>query len=121
MFYLKENDKIMKIQVSDVSAFRSIFLCITRFIEKAHFDVQKTGIRIRSIDHHDFCYIDLFLRQEFFEGYDLNGKVLSFGADCANIISIFLTFSKHFVKEYSIFFSQSIFKAFSRNLTSFFD
>jgi hypothetical protein len=67
-----------------------LFECVCKFIDKAHFDVSSRGIRVRSIDPHDFCYVDLFLRKSFFKQYQpkLN---LSFAID----VSKFSKFLPH--------------------------
>lgn len=78
-------DSGLKLKVSDAWGFKALFRCVTRFAEKAHFDVQKTGIRIRSIDPHDFCYVDARLAPSFFEDYDLYGDKFSFGADISKL------------------------------------
>jgi len=61
----------MKLKIADTGLFKAVFKCITKFVEKAHFEVLESGIRIRSIDPHDFCYVDLTLLPNFFEKYDL--------------------------------------------------
>lgn len=75
----------MKLKISEVAVFKALFLCVTRFAEIAHFDIQKTGIRIRSIDPHDFCYVDVRLSPSFFEGYVMHEDRFSFGADVGKL------------------------------------
>jgi hypothetical protein len=83
----------MKTKISDVSAFKSLFRCITRFTENAHFDVRKKGIRIRSIDPYDFCYIDIQLTPQFFEGYNLD-TAFTFGVNIAKLKNILPNITK---------------------------
>lgn len=70
----------MKFILAEPAVFRKLFECVSKFVKKAHFDVSSDGIRVRSIDPDDFCYIDLFLRKSFFKEYNTNPK-LSFGID----------------------------------------
>lgn len=72
----------MKFTLAEPDIFRELFECVSRFVNKAHFDISDAGIRVRSIDPDDFCYIDLFLKKPFFKGYHPNSK-LSFGIDVA--------------------------------------
>jgi len=74
--------------------FKALFLCVTRFAEIAHFDIQKTGIRIRSIDPHDFCYVDVRLAPSFFEDYVMHEDRFSFGADVGKLKQMLLNVHK---------------------------
>ena len=71
----------MKLEISDVSLFKSIFRGITRMVDTARFDIDKNGIRIRSIDPHDFCYIDIKLTQFFFDKFEWKLEKISQEAD----------------------------------------
>lgn len=77
----------MLIEVDDVKIFTDIFRCIVKFVEKIHCDVSRKKFRIRSIDPHDFCYIDIVLNKNFFKTYKVDGKV-SFGFDVSKFSKI---------------------------------
>lgn len=70
----------MKLTLAEPEVFRKLFECVSKFVKKAHFDISKDGVRVKSIDPDDFCYIDLLLRKSFFKEYQPNPK-LSFGID----------------------------------------
>jgi len=70
----------MELNVVDTSVFTTALQCISRFVEKAHFDFSKEGVRITSIDPHDFCYVDLCFTKLFFEKSDSIDRS-TFGAD----------------------------------------
>ncbi|MEM2129189.1 MAG: hypothetical protein QXZ70_01180 [Candidatus Bathyarchaeia archaeon] len=89
----------MEAKVKDVTIFRTLFQYITRFIEVAHFDVKKDMLRVRSIDPHDFCYVDIVLYPNFFEKYDIENEQ-SFSIDCSKLSTILptLTAREIFIK-----------------------
>lgn len=60
----------MALKVVDTGVFVAALQCMSRFVEKAHFDIHGNGLRIRSIDPHDFCYADLRFGSAFFDGGD---------------------------------------------------
>jgi len=70
----------MELKVVDTSVFTTALQCISRFVEKAHFDFSKERVRITSIDPHDFCYVDLCFTKPFFEKNNSIERS-SFGAD----------------------------------------
>jgi len=77
----------MELKVAHVSVFTTALQCISRFVEKAHFDFNRERIRIRSIDPHDFCYVDLCFAKSFFE--EVNSiEHLSFDADISKFSRI---------------------------------
>lgn len=77
----------MEARISDAILFRKLFQYVTRFIEVAHFDIKKDMIRIRSIDPHEFCYVDIKLYSEFFEEYNAE-KELSFAIELSKLSRI---------------------------------
>lgn len=87
----------MKFTLADPEVFRKLFECVSKFVKKAHFDISNDGIRVRSIDPDDFCYIDLFLPKSFFKEYQPNPK-LSFGID----VSKFFKFLPGLVSAHAI-------------------
>lgn len=78
----------MKAEVADTQLFRRLFQYVARFIEFAHFDLSEDAFRVRSIDPHDFCYVDLVLYPSFFESYLLDNN-WSFSVDCSKLASVF--------------------------------
>lgn len=70
----------MELTFSEPEIFRQLFQCVSRFVDKAHFDIYKRGVRIRSIDPDDFCYVDLHLKKAFFTEYEPK-TTKSFGID----------------------------------------
>ena len=64
----------MEALVTDTVLFKRLFQYVTKFIDVAHFEVREDGLRVRSIDPHDFCYVDLRLAPGFFTEYDSNGE-----------------------------------------------
>jgi hypothetical protein len=68
--------------------FRSLFQHIARLIEVAHFDIRDNTFRIRGIDPHDLCYIDIFLYPKFFDEY-LVDKAWRFSIDCSKLANVF--------------------------------
>jgi hypothetical protein len=77
----------MQYELSDVSAFKSIIQPVTRFSQRAHVEASSKGVRLRSIDPHDFCYVDLHFLPAFFESSDGNGSV-EYGLDVSKLGSI---------------------------------
>ena len=86
MFYL-EKGEIMKLKVSDADLFKAVFQCITRFVDKVHFEVLENGIHIKSIDPHDFCFVDLTLLPAFFNSY-CPLEEFRFGLDVSKLYKI---------------------------------
>jgi len=70
----------LRLKVVDPEVFRKLLQSIATFIDRAHFDIDASRVRIRSIDPHDFCYVDLVLNKSFFVG-DLPESRLAFGID----------------------------------------
>ena len=69
----------MKLVCSEPQIFGKLLECVSKFVDKVHFDIDTNGVRIRSVDPDDFCYIDLLLKNSFF-GTDIRTK-MSFGID----------------------------------------
>jgi len=69
-----------------------LFQYVARFIEVAHFDVKKDMLRVRSIDPHDFCYVDIILYPSFFENYVVE-KEWSFAIESSKLSNILPTLS----------------------------
>jgi len=84
----------LKLKIGDVSLFKAIFRSITRFTDIAHFDISKNGIRIKSIDPHDFCYVDIKLSPSFFEDFKWGAKKLSASADIGKFKNMLTNISK---------------------------
>jgi len=80
----------MKAKITDTDIFRLLFQYVARFIEIAHFDVKKKSFRVRSIDPHDFCYIDLIFYPEFFKKYEVDNEQ-SFTIECSKLSKILPT------------------------------
>ena len=89
----------MKANVTETKLFRMLFQYVARFIEVAHFDVKKDVFRVRSIDPHDFCYVDIVLYPSFFEKYEIDNE-WSFAIECSKLSRILptLTASVIFMK-----------------------
>jgi hypothetical protein len=60
--------------------FVKLFECIARFANKVHLDIDDGGVRVRSVDPSDFCYVDVFLTKSFFAAYEACSKY-GFGID----------------------------------------
>jgi len=73
--------------VSNPEVFRQLFQCISRFVEKVHFNIDQEGMRIRSIDPDDFCYVDIFLKRSFFKDY-LFEDSMKFGLDVSKLSKV---------------------------------
>jgi hypothetical protein len=76
-----------ELQIVGVGLFKKVFQCLAKFIEKVHCDIDKDGMRIRSIDPHDFCYVDMIFTKNFFNG-ELPTERLSFGLDVSRLSKI---------------------------------
>lgn len=70
----------MKLVCSEPQIFGKLFECVSKFVDKVHFDIDENGVRIRSVDPDDFCYIDLWLKNSFFVNHESHPKT-SFGID----------------------------------------
>ena len=77
----------MEAKITDTKLFRMLFQYVARFIEVAHFDIKKDLFRVRSIDPHDFCYVDIILYPNFFEKYVVDDE-WSFAIGCSKLSSI---------------------------------
>ena len=84
----------MELKIDDVSLFKAIFRGITKFTDVARFDVSHNGIRIRSIDPHDFCYIDIKLQPSFFDGFGWNSEKFTSEADIGKLRQIITNITK---------------------------
>jgi len=86
-------------KITDVNLFRLLFQYISRFIEVAHFDIKENMFRVRSIDPHDFCYVDIMLYPNFFDEYIIPFEQ-SFSIDCSKLSAILPTLrsSEIFIK-----------------------
>ena len=71
----------MKSKINDVKLFVAVLKGITKITDKAHFDLKKDQLRIRSIDPFDFCYIDMRLHSSIFENYKIQNTNTSFGVE----------------------------------------
>lgn len=89
----------MEAKITDVTVFRALFQYLARFIDVAHFDAKKDMLRVRSIDPHDFCYIDIILYPNFFEKYEIESEQ-NFVIDCSRLSAVLptLTASEIFIK-----------------------
>ncbi|MFW9890108.1 MAG: hypothetical protein ACFFER_18145, partial [Candidatus Thorarchaeota archaeon] len=56
----------MNLTVTNSDLFQKMVTSLCKFIDKARFDFRESGVRIRSIDSEDFCYIDIRLSSSFF-------------------------------------------------------
>jgi len=83
----------MRLEITDTSIFATALQCMSRFVEKAHFDFDYDGVRIRSIDPHDFCYVDFHLAKSFFDNSDGIERI-SFGADVSKLMRILPNLSR---------------------------
>jgi len=84
----------MELKIVDLSLFKAIFHGITKFTDVARFDVSHNGIRIRSIDPHDFCYIDIKLQPSFFEGFSWNSEKFTSEADIGKLRQVISKITK---------------------------
>lgn len=84
----------MKLEIEDIGLFKAIFRGITRFTDEANFDVTENGIRIRSIDPHDFCYVDIKLFPSFFKEFSWHNEKLSASAQINRFRSILPNITK---------------------------
>ena len=65
----------MQARISDVKLLRTLFQTIAYFIEVAYFDIKRDEFRIRGIDPHDFCYVDIRLYPNFFDEYKVDDEI----------------------------------------------
>ena len=77
----------MEAKITDTKLFRMLFQYAARFIEVAHFDIKEDLFRVRGIDPHDFCYVDIILYPNFFEKYIVDNP-WSFAVECSKLSSI---------------------------------
>ncbi len=84
----------MELKIDDLSLFKAIFRGITKFTDVARFDVSSNGIRIRSIDPHDFCYIDIKLQPSFFDGFSWNSEKFTSEADIGKLRQVISKITK---------------------------
>jgi hypothetical protein len=75
------------LQILDVDLFKKVFQCLAKFVEKVQCNIDKEGMRIKSIDPHDFCYVDIIFTKNFFNG-ELPTERLSFGLDISKLSKI---------------------------------
>ncbi|MEM2506994.1 MAG: hypothetical protein QXF61_08140 [Nitrososphaeria archaeon] len=89
----------MEAKIADVTIFRALFQYLTKFIEVAHFEINKDMMRIRGIDPHDFCYVDIKLFPEFFEDFVVENK-LNFAIELSKLsrILVVLTARQIFIR-----------------------
>ena len=71
----------MKSKINNVKLFVAVLKGITKITDKAHFDVKKNELRIRSIDPFDFCYMDIKLHSSIFDNYKIQKTKTSFGIE----------------------------------------
>lgn len=83
----------MRLGIEDSEVFRRAMQSITRFVDKAHFEMSGNGVRIRTIDPHDFCYVDMSFDRSFFDG-KFDGHRTSFGLDLSKMGQILPTLSR---------------------------
>lgn len=84
----------MELKINDLSLFKAIFRGITKFTDVARFDVSHNGIRIRSIDPHDFCYIDIKLQPSFFDGFGWDSEKFTSEADIGKLRQVISKITK---------------------------
>ena len=77
----------MEARITDTKLLRMLFQYVARFIEVAHFDIEKDLFRVRSIDPHDFCYVDIIFYPSFFEKYIVDDEQ-SFAIECSKLSKI---------------------------------
>jgi len=70
----------VKLTFLEPDIFVKLFECISRFVSKVHLDIDDDGVRVRSVDPGDFCYVDIFLAKSFFADYEVSSKY-NFGID----------------------------------------
>ncbi len=82
--------------MKDPKGLKLILQSVARFIRRAKLNVSKSGMRIRSIDPHDFCYVDVKLSKQFFEGFEPNGQ-FEINVDFSKVSKIvpYLTAGEH--------------------------
>jgi len=85
--------------VTDTKIIQALFRFFAQSVDVVHFDVKKDLLRLRSIDPHDFCYVDATLSSSFFKEY-FPDKEYSFTIETsrlANILHLF-TAEKVFIE-----------------------
>ncbi len=65
----------MRLIVKNPQSLKLILQSLSRFVRKGHIEASESGLRLQSIDPHDFCYSDLILGKEFFESFKSNGRI----------------------------------------------
>lgn len=83
----------MSIVFQEPPISRYIFTTIARFVDKVRFEIGEEALRIKSIDPHDFCYVDLLLLKNFFRSYNIT-KNQSFSVDISKFRSFLPKISK---------------------------
>jgi len=76
------------IRIDDVNRFKAVFQYVTKFIDEAQFTVGPDGFKVRSVDPHDVCYVDLRFEPEFFEEYEVVND-WHFAVDVTKVSKIF--------------------------------
>ncbi len=84
----------MELRIEDLALFKAIFRGITRFTDVARFDISKNGVRIRSIDPHDFCYVDIKLSPTFFNGFNWDSEKFSREAEIGKLKQVITKIKK---------------------------
>lgn len=84
----------MEFKIEDVSLFKAIFRSITKFTDIARFDINNKGIRLRSIDPHDFCYVDIRLTPSFFSGFSWESETFSREAEIGKLRQVISKITK---------------------------
>ncbi len=84
----------MELKIEDLALFKAIFRGITRFTDVARFDISKNGVRIRSIDPHDFCYVDIKLSPAFFNGFSWESEKFSREAEIGKLKQVIAKIKK---------------------------
>ncbi|MCE2506232.1 MAG: hypothetical protein J4F36_07155 [Nitrosopumilaceae archaeon] len=75
----------MELKIDDPVLFKAVFRGITRFTDVARFDVSHNGIRVRSIDPHDFCYVDIKLSPSFFDRFNWESEKFTSEAEIGKL------------------------------------
>lgn len=83
-----------KFKIEDTLFFKIVFRGITKFTNTANFEITKHGIRIRSVDPHDFCYVDIRLSPAFFKEFSWSTEKFSASADIGRFKRIISNITK---------------------------
>jgi hypothetical protein len=83
----------LKIAIVEPEIFRRALQSITKFIDEAHVEIDKDGVRLKGIDTHDFCYVNLTFGNQFFKR-GANGHRIDFGLDLSRLGQIMPTLSR---------------------------